>query len=166
MDITAPKDSTIQHTFLENTVKQILYIQRSSSPNTVVYDLNFDEQGNINKKDPVDIYWRKFSRGGERKDLNYIQRRFAYGLKVKQLDHNKYQVKFVSYDKFVAIIQKSYLSDEFSAIAEVNGKEIELRRIFIIMEEGESMWFPKIEAIVIEGVDPYSGIEIKEKITP
>lgn len=158
--------NSIEHTLIENTEKLLFYIQRTSSKNTVVYDLNLDKSGNIAESEPIDIYWKRFCCGGERKDLNYIQRKFAYGVKLKPIANNAYTLNFLATDKLTITIKKSLLIDEIAAVAQVNNSHLEVRRILIVMEEGESMWFPKIEKVLIEGVDYQTGFEITETIFP
>ncbi len=63
-------------------------------------------------------------------------------------------------------LQKSRLNNDFAVTAIINGNEIELRRIFIDMEKGESIWFPKIKKVLFEGLHASMGFEITETITP
>ena len=62
----------------------LFYIQRDPNANTICYQLNMDERGRLSEKDPVNAFWIRYTDGGIRRDLNYLQRKFAYGINVKE----------------------------------------------------------------------------------
>jgi len=61
---------------------QLFFVQRSVNSNTVIYAANLDAQGNIDRKSPVDAFWRWFNVDGHKKPLNFIERMLAYGVRV------------------------------------------------------------------------------------
>src|ERR1700744_2681462 len=84
---------------------RLFYVQRSPNANTIVYDLD-EKNGKLDPEAPIHPYWVRLSAKGEHEELNYIQRKFAYGLNVKQTGPEQYDVRFVSYKKFPLTLMK------------------------------------------------------------
>src|SRR5690242_19851463 len=61
--------------------KSLFYIHRSPNPNTVIYEANLTSKNTIDVNDPVKVYWIRYGEKGQLRDLNYIEKTFAYGLK-------------------------------------------------------------------------------------
>lgn len=144
----------------------LFYIQRSGNHNTIVYDANLTADKKFNSKKPVNIYWIRYTNGGVKEDLTFIQRNLAYGLSSKSLNNNAFEFHFVSYAKKNFLL---YLdaSGKPCAKLEVNGTQMVVRRIFLSIEE-KSRWTlaPKIEYVEFFGTDPYTGKSLYEKFYP
>jgi hypothetical protein len=144
----------------------LFYIQRSGNTNTIVYDANFVDKNKISATKPVDIYWIRYTNGGAKEGLTFIQRNLAYGLTLKYLGENKYEFHFVSYSKkkFLMYIDAG---GKPCAKLEVNGKQMVIRRIFIAIEES-SRWTlaPKVQYVEFFGTDPWNGRSMYEKFYP
>src|ERR1700730_16869471 len=67
----------------------LFYIQRSINISTLNYILNVDEKGELNIIEPIKIYWKNYASDGSEQPLNYIQRKYAYGIEVKMIDKDK-----------------------------------------------------------------------------
>src|SRR5438046_3039937 len=76
--------------------KQLFYLQRTHNINTIVYELNYKD-GIIDEENPVLPVWIRYQEQGQRKELSFIQRKFAYGLKTKKISETQYELSFVSY---------------------------------------------------------------------
>src|SRR5688572_10785112 len=74
--------------------KQLFYLQRTPNTNTIVYELNY-KNGVIDPDNPVHEFWIRYQENGQRQELSYIQRKFAYGIKTRKLAENKYELSFV-----------------------------------------------------------------------
>lgn len=146
--------------------QNLFYIQRSGNTNTIVYDANFVGNNKISTAKPVDIYWIRYTNGGAKEGLTFIQRNLAYGLSLKHLGENKYEFNFVSYSKkkFLMYIDAG---GKPCAKLEVNGKQMVIRRIFIAIEES-SRWTlaPKVQYVEFFGTDPWNGRSMYEKFYP
>src|SRR5688572_24074606 len=77
---------------------QLFYLQRTPNTNTIICDLN-QKDGTLDKDDPIHVYWIRYAEKGQKEELNFIQRKFAYGIKTKRLEDGKYKLNFVSYSK-------------------------------------------------------------------
>ena len=141
--------------------KQLFYLQRTSNTNTIVYELNYKD-GIVDTETPVQGYWIRYQEKGQREELSYIQRKFAYGLKTKKLADNQYELSFVSYKKY-----KMYLrlgtDRKFNVYTLINKKNAILTSIFIKINGG-SFWSPNIEYVEITGIEPTSRAVVKERM--
>jgi len=147
-----------------NIPHMLFYIQRTPNINTIIYDLNIQKDGTLDKDEPVSVYWMRYADGGEKKDLNYIQRKFAYGIKVKSLGNDKYLLHSVAYAKKEMYLMKSSAGD-YHVYAKIGNTMAILNRIFLQIEGG-TFWFPNVVYIELKGIDPATGKEIKEQIKP
>jgi phosphatidylinositol phosphate synthase len=129
--------------------------------------LNTDDKGNINLTDPIKIHWVNYATNGSSEGLNYVQRRYAYGLDIKLTDAEKksYVFNFVSYKKKQLYLMKSPTDSRYDVYMEINHKLVVLNSIFIQIEGG-SFWVPKIKYIEVKGKDVTKGEEVTERIIP
>jgi hypothetical protein len=142
---------------------QLFYLQRTSNKNTIVCDLNM-VNGILNKAEPVHVYWIRYSDQGQRQELSYIQRTFAYGIQAKALnDGNGYEMHFVSSKKHPFYLVKSATDNRYNVYTMLNSKKVILKRIFIKINGG-SFWMPKVEYVEIRGVDAVNGKEITDRL--
>ncbi len=141
--------------------KQLFYLQRTSNSNTIVYELNYKD-GAIDKENPVQGFWIRYQERGQREELSFIQRKFAYGLKTKKISENQYEISFVSYKKY-----KMYLKlgsdNKFYVYTDINHRSAILTSIFIKINGG-SFWSPNIEYVEISGIEPNSHSIVKERL--
>lgn len=74
---------------------QVLYLQRSTNRNTVVYAARFDGAGRLDPWAPVAVYWRRYEEVGQIRALKVMEREFAYGLRVRPgVDPGSYRISF------------------------------------------------------------------------
>ena len=142
---------------------QIFYLQRDPNTNTIIYALNTDRNGVVNKDEPVLIYWLRYDEGGDKKDLSYIQRKFAYGLETKSLGNDQYELRFVSHKKIPFYLVKSAEDKKYHAYVTVNNKKIQIERIFLRIEGG-SFWLPNVKYVEIKGINTATDSAITERI--
>ncbi len=142
----------------------LFYLQRTPNSNTIVYDLNVDASGKLDEEEPVNIYWLRFTEGGDKKGLNWIQRKFAYGLKVKRLSPEKYELKSVAYDKRPMYLMKSD-KGKYQIFTNINGSLAILNTIWIQIEGG-TFWVPNVIYVEMKGIDPATGAEKMERFKP
>lgn len=144
---------------------KLFYVQRDPNTNTIIYDLNLDTKGQPDADNPVHVYWIKYNEKGQKEELNYIQRKFAYGIVSKPLDNGKFDIRFVSYKKYPLELMKSATDNKYHIYATVAKKQIILNRIFIKIEGG-SFWIPNVVYVEVKGIDPATGKEIVDRFKP
>jgi hypothetical protein len=140
----------------------LFYLQRDPTINTVIYALNVDEKGNVNREDPLNIYWIRYTEGSIKKDLSYIQRKFAFGIDSKEVGKDKYELRFVSRKTLVFMLQRND-KGYYVSIA-LNNKNIKVTRIYVKIEGG-SFWLPNVKYADIEGTDLATGKPVSERIS-
>ncbi len=144
---------------------QLFYLQRTSNTNTIVCELNLDKKGQPDPEAPVHVFWIRYSEGGMRKELNYIQRVFAYGIKSLPQGNGSYKLHFVSYKKQMLTLMQSPKDNKYHVFATINQKQALLNRIFLKVDGG-SFWSPNIVYMEMKGTDVTTGKEIVERFKP
>ncbi|MGI4744351.1 MAG: DUF4833 domain-containing protein [Janthinobacterium lividum] len=129
---------------------QLFYLQRDPNTNTVIYQLNVDRAGQLDEDEPVRVFWIRYTEQGRHKDLNFIQRKFAYGLTAKKVAADKYELKFAAYDKVPFFLQKSSTDNAYHVYTVVAGKQILLSRVYLHIEGG-TFWVPNVKYIEFKG---------------
>jgi hypothetical protein len=140
--------------------QQLFYLQRTSNTNTIVYELNYKD-GVLDEDNPVHVYWIRYTEQGQKAELSWIQRRFAYGVKVKQLADSSYRVRLVSYAGYSMILKKG-TDGKHRLYALINRQMMLLSRVFVKITGG-SMWSPDIEYFQLDGTDPSTGKPVTER---
>ena len=148
------------------TFGSLFYIQRSGNTNTIVYDANFKAMQQLDEKKPINIYWIRYTDGGTREGLSFIQRNLAYGVSVHRLGDNNFEFHLVSYARKKFILEMG-ANGKPQARLEVNGKQLVLRRIYVSIEPS-SLWSlaPKVQYVDFYGSDPRTGKAVYEKFYP
>ncbi|WP_315823934.1 DUF4833 domain-containing protein [Paraflavitalea speifideaquila] len=144
----------------EGNAHQLFYLQRTSNHNTIVYELNY-KNGKLDMRNPVHPFWIRYTEQSQRAELNFIQRVFAYGVKIKQLPDSSYRVKLVSYAGYSMYLKKG-TDGKYRIYAPINGQLMVLNRIFVKITGG-SMWSPDIEYFEVSGFDPATGHPVAER---
>jgi len=141
--------------------KSLFYIHRSPNPNTVIYDVNFTEKKTIDTKKPVKVYWIRYGEKGQYRELNYLERTFAYGVKPVSVDQLKVKMHFaVSKEKsFLVSLDET---GQGWATMQINGRESKLTKIFVqVAEDG---WWPKVAYVEFFGMDTETNNLTYEKM--
>lgn len=139
---------------------QLFYLQRTSNTNTIVYELNL-KKGRLDESNPVHVFWLRYAEKGQRAELSFIQRVFAYGVKVKHLSDSSYRIRLVSYAGYSMYLKKTG-ENKYRLYADINGKQMILSHIFVKIVGG-SMWSPDIEYFEVSGIDPATGKPVAER---
>ncbi|MBF9221683.1 DUF4833 domain-containing protein [Hymenobacter ruricola] len=143
--------------------RQLFYLQRDPNTNTVIYQLNVDRAGRLDEDEPVNAFWIRYDEHGERKELNFIQRKFAYGLTAEKLAADRYELKFAAYNKVRFFLQKSLIDKSFHVFATLGGKQLQLERVFLRIEGG-TFWVPNVKYIEFKGLNTATREPLTERI--
>ncbi len=149
---------------LPANVNRLFYVQRTPNANTIVYELNLGENGQPDAEQPVHAYWIRYTEGSKKDELNFIQRKFAYGLTSKPLGNGKYDIRFVSYKKFPLTLMKA-ADGKYHIFATISQRQFIVNRIFVRIEGG-SFWVPNVRFVEFKGTDPATGKEVTERFKP
>lgn len=144
------------------TSAMLFYLQRTPNTNTIICDLNLEKNGQLDEDNPIHVYWIRYGEKGQKEELSYIQRKFAYGIKAKRMDDGKFKLNFVSYSKYSMYLTK-VADGKYHVYAMINEKFAILKSIFIKINKGGTFWSPNIEYFEVTGIDPATGSEVMER---
>ncbi|MCD0465250.1 DUF4833 domain-containing protein [Flavobacterium sp. ENC] len=147
----------------KNIENMLFYIQRDPNINTAIYALNYQENGKIDKSNPIKAYWIRYAEKGEKKDFSYIQRKFAYGIESKTVNNDEFELQFVSYKKLPLILKKTDSDQKYHVFVSVNQKKIQVEKIFVRIEGG-SFWLPNVKYAEVTGIEASSNKMITERM--
>ncbi|OQP57195.1 CDP-alcohol phosphatidyltransferase [Niastella vici] len=139
---------------------QLFYLQRTSNTNTIVYELNY-KKGKLDEDNPVHVFWIRYAEKGQRAELSWIQRVFAYGVKTKRLADSSYRIRLVSYAGYSMYLKKGP-DNKYRLFAPINGSQMILKSIFVKITGG-SMWSPDIEYFEVSGINPATNKPVAER---
>ncbi len=142
----------------------LFYVQRDPNTNTIMYDLNIDKNGKLDTEAPLHVYWIKYAEKGQKEELNYIQRKFAYGINSKKTGDEQYDLRFVSYKKLPLTLKKAE-DDKYHIFVNADQKQMMLNRIFVKVEGG-SFWLPNIVYVELKGTEQVNGKEFTYRFKP
>ena len=150
-----------EHYPIPNGIDNLLfYIQRNLNKNTVVYALNFNQDGTINENFPMNLFWIKYTQGGSREELNFIQTK-AFGYSSKKINNVSFEFQMDSYPALRFFVGKD-INENYQVYMNVEGYEIILSNIYVYANEFGL--FPKVEYIELYGVIKDSKFPCYKKI--
>ena len=144
------------------TENLLFYIQRNQNENTVIYELNRDNNGLIHLDLPMVASWIQYSWGGQKKELNYIQSKLAYGYNSIEINRDLIQFNFVSYEKLLFFISKNEKTDRYMVSCKINNELAQLKNIYVYAHEMGV--FPDVKFIELYGQNLENNIPVYEKI--
>jgi len=147
----------------KNIDNMLFYIQRDPNINTAIYAINYQENGKIDKSNPIKAYWIRYAEKGVKKDFTYIQRKFAYGIESKAINNEDFELQFVSYKKLPLTLKKTDSDQKYHVFVNVNQKKIQVEKIFVRIEGG-SFWLPNVKYAEVTGIDVASNKIITERM--
>ena len=148
------KDRQVQHLFK---------IERSKNANIVQYDVQMKADGRLDPKKPVVAYWVRHAKEGQKEDLKWIERNFAYGFRTKYNGKtNTASMEMVA--KINREINVLEVQGEYRAETIIDGQSAYLEKIFIISKgKGAST---KMTSMELFGKDVKTGENRYEKFKP
>lgn len=139
-------------------------IGRSKDANEIFYEVKTMRNGALDLKEPIKIYWIKYTDNNAIEPLTLVQQKFAYGLKFLEVTPEKAKFQFVSYSKRTLTLRRNN-AGIFGVFTEVDGKEVELERVFIQIDGG-TFWFPKISRVEVHAKEAEANQLVVEVIRP
>ena len=147
----------------DDSVQPLFTIERSKNANVVHYDARVADDGRLEKKDPVVAYWIRHTQQGQKEELTWVQRNFAYGFDTRlSNDRETAELKLKADLGRVVMVRKE--EKNYRAQAVIDGEPSYLQKIFI-HSTGKGM-STKVEYMELHGVAIGSGAEQYEKIVP
>lgn len=121
--------------------------------------------GVLDRNKPLVTYWLRYgdSPDGEKKELSFIQRKFAYGLNIHKIKDNNYEFWFVSYKKYHMYLVQTK-SGEWKTCGKINNAMAYMHSIFIYIKGG-TFWNPHVVYVELRGTNIRTGKEEKQRLT-
>ena len=143
--------------------RPLFVIGRNKNANVIHYEANLDPDGELNPKWPVIAYWVLHAEDGRRKKLNWLEKKKAYGIKIKPASsRDGYTLTLAAAPWMPMAVRKA--GDAVHVEAKINGRTAVLERMFI--QDRDKLLGPKVEYIELFGKDLLTGEACSEKILP
>lgn len=141
----------------------LFYIQRNQNLSTVVYEVNLQYADLLNISQPILMHWLQFDQFGmtEKKELNYIQKKMAYGYTFNIISSDLLEFRFVSYDKMKFYLGKDS-NGRFKVFSKMDGHMIEINSMFVYSEDYGV--FPQVKFVEFYGKNTDSGDTFYKKL--
>ena len=143
------------------TEKSLFFLQRNLNVNTIMYDLNVDRAGNIDTRNPLKVYWRRYTGGrpGVVEEITWLQEQFAFGYSADDKSDSEYAIKLVAYKDRIVHLKK--VNGKWSAIMEIDGQPCKLSNIYVYADE--SVMMPAVQYVDLFGKTVSTGEAIYER---
>jgi hypothetical protein len=143
---------------------RLFTILRNKDSNEIIYEVNPDKNGGLNQKNPINIYWIKHNKGSRKETLSMLEKKLAYGINYQKINTETTHFQLVSYPNKTLILKK-FENEKFKVLADINGEQAELTKLFIHINGGTFL-LPKITSIEIHGINIHDRKNTKEIIRP
>lgn len=143
--------------------RPLFVIARNKNANVIHYEANFTPDGVLNPKEPVIAYWVLHAEDGRRKKLNWLEKKKAYGIKIKPAaSRDGYTLTLAAAPWMPLAVKKT--GGAVRVEVKINDHTAVLEKMFI--QAREKLLGPKVEYIELFGKDLLTGEACSEKILP
>ena len=140
----------------------LFYIQRNHNANSIIYDAKYDKHGNLDKDEPIVVYWRRYDEQGQKMELRTVEKWYAYGVEWKKVEYKKmYNIKLVA-DKEHKFWLQQIAPYKSVIIVEINNELSILDHIYIFADN--SGFWPTIKYIELFGKSTKTNEKTYEKL--
>ena len=141
--------------------QHLFIIERSANANTVVYDLRLGADGTPPRKDPIDAYWKRYATSGKRMELRWLEKRLAYGVKMKsRVSPTGFDFHVRAFDERRISVRK--VDGVYRATLEIDGAPAHLNKVYV--STGDKGLIPRVYFIELFGETLNGGHAAYEKI--
>lgn len=143
----------------EHSDNRLFHVERSKNKNIVCYDVNLNGAA-LDITEPIKVYWiNREDRIGERDGLSAIQKKLAFGYKVKSKDGSSAHIAINACPDRDIKIEKDIKS--YKCFTQIDKQAAVLTKIFVKTKDSNSL---KVEYVELSGISLISGKPINEKI--
>lgn len=145
----------------------LFYLQRTLDKNTVIYEVNYEANGQINRKKPVKAYWLDYDNGWTPSPLTRAQTMFAYGIESEPTYAGSkiFRINLVSYKKIKMHLKPGGKNKAYEIHITLRGRNYLLTNIFVNIIGGTYLR-PNVSYIELRGKDLSTGERMVERIKP
>ena len=143
--------------------RPLFIIERSKNANVVHYDARLTADGKFDPKQPVVAYWIMLAEKGQREELNWVEKRKAYGFNIKPSPSGEgYRMTVVAAPTRPISVTKD--GGAVHAEMDIAGQPAILDKMYINSTDG--LLGPKVHYIELHGKDKKTGETRFEKVVP
>ena len=140
----------------------LFIIGRNKNANVVHYDAQLTADGKLDPKGPVIAYWVMLAQDGKRKSLSWIEKKMAYGFKVKpDPSVNGYQMTIVAATQRSIAVKT--VGSAVRAEIVIDGRPAILEKMYIDASGGPR---PTVHSLELYGKDVQTLEKRYEKVIP
>lgn len=144
------------------TPERLFYITRSLNKNLVCYDYRLTD-GKLDKKDPIHVYWvNREEKVGEKEDINFFQRKMAYGYKQVEKGEDRVVFTLTAYPKRPMTLTGS-AAKGYRCYVTISGKQAVLQSLYVKTKPGNPM---SVEYVELRGVTVDGEEAVTEQVRP
>ena len=115
------------------TANRLFHIARSANRNLVCYDVNM-KLDQLNPKEPLRVYWvDREQHPGKTDQLNYIQKKLAYGYKLIETNGNECTISLTAYPSRRLTIKR--YKNEYACFVMINNRLAILQSLYVKAHE-------------------------------
>ena len=145
------------------TSHPLFHIERSKNANIVQYDAQVATDGKLFKKEPVVGYWIRLNEQGQRQELSWLQRTFAYGFKTK-LDKSREAAEIHMKADVGQVVKIVRDGGKYRATVTIDGASSYFEKMYIdATRKGMSL---DVRYVELFGEDMKTGEDRYEKLVP
>jgi hypothetical protein len=139
----------------------LFIIERNKNANVVHYDAQLTADGKLNPKGPVIAYWVMLAKDGRRQNLNWIEKKTAYGINIKpDPSVNGYQMTIVAATQRSITVKQ--VGSAVRAEIVIDGRPAILEKMYI--NATEKLTGPTVHYLELYGKDVQTGEKRFEKV--
>ena len=139
----------------------LFIIERNKNANVVHYDAQLTADGKLAPKGPVIAYWVMLAKDGRRQNLNWIEKKTAYGINIKpDPSVNGYQMTIVAATQRSITVKK--VGSAFRAEIVIDGRPAILEKMYI--NASEKLTGPTVHYLELYGKDVQTAEKRFEKV--
>ena len=139
--------------------ERLFRLTRNKNDNIVCYDVRRAD-GKLDKDNPVSVYWVIPSEMNKLENLNYLERKKAYGIRiVKTFGHDSVDIVLRASRKPIRVAQRG---SRWVALMTLDSRELAIDSVYVMADE--SGISPTVRWVEIMGFDPATGEPVRKRI--
>lgn len=75
----------------------LFFVQHSINANVIVYATRKGADGALDRRNPIEVFWRRYATAGHRRELSFFERMFAFGVTAQAEGEGRWTVGLVSF---------------------------------------------------------------------
>jgi hypothetical protein len=144
--------------------RRVLFvIARSLNANVVHYEAQVSAAGELDRLRPLVAYWVMHAEDGQREELSWFERQFAYGWSVvSRGEPQRVELRLIAFPQR-SLVMRVDASGGVRAEVRILGRTTALQRIFVQLADGGG---PTVRYIDLFGTEISSGRALRERVEP